>query len=241
MDPDVVLVGEIRDAETAEIAMRAASSGKRVLSTFHTRDVPSTVTALRDLHADNRSLAGNLAGVISQRLVRRVCTDCCKMEPPSDEERQLFDRAGRDVPAEVPHAVGCPHCRGTGYFERIGVFEVVADFPAVSQAIAAGATEDELRVLLRRAGAPALIDNALAKAANGLTTVAEVQSMTWANASPPREGGNSATFSAHLWPNTQRTLSKNRHGEWSSLPHLMTLDLYAIAWSRNWVCTRPTP
>jgi len=195
MDPDVVLVGEIRDAETADIAMRAASSGKRVLSTFHTRDVPSTVTALRDLHADNRSLAGNLAGVISQRLLRRVCRDCCRMEPLSEEERQSFVRAGREIPDELPRAVGCPHCRGTGYFERIGVFEVVAGFPAISQAIAAGATEDELRVLLREAGVYSLTDDALEKTAQGLTTVAEVESMTWANVAPLPEGGNSATLS----------------------------------------------
>jgi type II secretory ATPase GspE/PulE/Tfp pilus assembly ATPase PilB-like protein len=182
MDPDVVLVGEIRDAETAEIAMRAASSGKRVLSTLHTRDVPSTITALRDLRVDKRSLAGNLAGVVSQRLVRKVCPKCCRVEAPTDEEREFFSRAGHEAPAQVAHAVGCDHCRLTGYFERIGVFEVSTDFDLFRTAITAGATEDELRNLLREAQVPTLLDDALTKVASGVTTAAEVQSMSWVSA-----------------------------------------------------------
>lgn len=182
MDPDVVLVGEIRDAETAEIAMRAASSGKRVLSTLHTRDVPSTITALRDLRVDKRSLAGNLAGVVSQRLVRKVCSKCRRVETPTDEEREFFIRAGHDVPQRVSHAVGCEHCRQTGYFERIGVFEVSTDFELFRAAIAAEATEDELRGLLREGHVATLMDDALAKVADGVTTAVEVQAMSWVSA-----------------------------------------------------------
>jgi hypothetical protein len=192
MDPDVVLVGEIRDAETAEIAMRAASSGKRVLSTLHTRDVASTVTALRDLHVDNRSLAGNLAGIVSQRLLRCVCRECCRREAPTEEECELFQRAGRAIPETVPHATGCDHCRGTGYFERVGIFEVAAGLPAVSNAISEGAGEEELRRRLRRDHVPTLVDDALDKVSAGITTADEVQAMHWISVAPRHERPMSA-------------------------------------------------
>jgi len=187
MDPDVVLVGEIRDAETAEIAMRAASSGKRVLSTLHTRDVASTVTALRDLHIDNRSLAGNLAGIVSQRLVRCVCQKCCRREMPTAEECELFRTAGRAVPEVVTHAAGCDHCRDTGYFDRVGVFEVAAGLPSVNVAIGEGAGEEDLRQLLRQAHVPTLVDDAFDKICSGRTTADEIRSMHWVSVALPRE------------------------------------------------------
>lgn len=187
MDPDVVLVGEIRDAETAEIAMRAASSGKRVLSTLHTRDVASTVTALRDLQVDRRSLSGNLAGIISQRLVRRVCEECRRIEPPADEERDFLSRAGYEPGEHVAHAVGCERCGGTCYFERLGVFEVAAESPAVGAAIVEGGTEEELRKLLRQAQATTLVDDALEKVHAGVTSVAEIAAMTWISVKPGLE------------------------------------------------------
>ncbi len=180
MDPDVVLVGEIRDAETAEIAMRAASSGKLVLSTLHTRDVASTVTALRDLHIDNRSLAGNLAGIVSQRLVRCVCRECRRMEAPTEEERLIFKSSKREAPQAVSRAIGCDHCRQTGYFERVGVFEVASGMPSLRAAIGEGVGEAELRTCLRRSHVPTLIDDGLDKVANGMTTVAEVAATRWA-------------------------------------------------------------
>jgi type IV pilus assembly protein PilB len=179
MDPDVVFVGEIRDAEAADIAMRAASSGKYVFSTLHTRDVASTVTALRDLHIDSRSLAGNLAGIISQRLIRRLCKSCGKRESPTDDERRAFEAVGMDVPARICRAKGCAECRGTGYQGRVGVFEVVASGEAVNSAIARGAAEDELRQTIRAAGTPGLEADALMKAAEGTTSVEEAQSMSW--------------------------------------------------------------
>ena len=135
MDPDVVLVGEIRDRETAEVAMRAASSGKYVFSTLHTRDVASTITALRDLHIDNRSLAGNLTGIVSQRLVRRVCSHCRMQAALDDAERQLFVEHGLSVPNEVPTRASCPHCGSSGYRDRMGVFEVAVSTRPIREAI----------------------------------------------------------------------------------------------------------
>ena len=97
LDPDVVFVSEIRDVEAADTAMRAASSGKYVFTSLHTRDVASTITALRDLHIDNRSLGGNLTGIISQRLIRRLCRECCRTENPTAAEADSFSRHGIEI------------------------------------------------------------------------------------------------------------------------------------------------
>jgi hypothetical protein len=132
------------------------------------------VTALRDLHIDNRSLAGNLAGIVSQRLVRRVCRECCRMETPTEEERLAFNRSSREIPEAVPRAVGCDDCRQTGYFERVGVFEVASGISSLSAAILQGVSEADLRMCLRRCRVPTLVDDGLDKVAGGITTVSEV-------------------------------------------------------------------
>ena len=168
LDPDIVLVGEIRDAEAAETAMRAASSGKYVFSSLHTRDVASTVTALRDLHIDNRSLAGNIAGIVSQRLLKRLCTECCRSAAPSEAEAAVFVANGIVVPAEIRHPVGCPRCRGTGYYDRIGLFEVVTSDDEIVTAIEEGEAEDVLSKLIRLHGVCSLDKDALQKVADGV-------------------------------------------------------------------------
>jgi type II secretory ATPase GspE/PulE/Tfp pilus assembly ATPase PilB-like protein len=177
MDPDVVFVSEIRDAEAAEIAMRAGSSGRFIFSTLHTRDVASTVTALRDLHIDNRSLAANLAGIVSQRLVRRLCPECATRSPTAEAEAQAFSSEGLAPPAELGRAVGCPHCRGTGYRDRIGVFEAVSTAGPASEAVLSGAPEGEFRKALRSSGSPSLLGDGLRKVGEGITTLEEVQGM----------------------------------------------------------------
>jgi general secretion pathway protein E len=179
MDPDVVLVGEIRDAETAEIAMRAASSGKYVFTTLHTRDVASTITALRDLHIDNRSLAGNLTGIISQRLVRRLCPHCRRQTPIDSIQPQYFLDENVPPPTVLPTAGGCEKCRNLGYHERVGVFEVALPNRAIRESIERGAAEEELRDLLRTNGTRSLLSAALVKVSEGVTTLDEVRSMTW--------------------------------------------------------------
>lgn len=183
LDPDVVLLGEVRDPEAAEIAMRAASSGKYVFTTFHTRDVASMVTAFRDLGIDNRSLAGNLTGILSQRLVRRVCPECCRHEEPTEAERALFAANGVTPPASISRAVGCNHCRGAGYLDRIGVFEVVLPSPALVDKIVAGLPENELRSAIRAAGTPSLLTDVLTKVRDGITTLDELGRMTWLESS----------------------------------------------------------
>ncbi len=178
MDPDIVMIGEIRGRETAEVAMRAASSGKYVISTFHTRDVASTVTALRDLNVDSRSLAGNLRAIISQRLVRRLCRKCCRRRAIEPHERQVFEAHGLEPTDELSVPVGCEDCRGTGYYERIGVFEIDANNAAVAMAIEHGAAEDEIRDMLHSSGNISLLTDALNKVREGITSLEEARSMT---------------------------------------------------------------
>lgn len=180
MDPDVVFVSEIRDAEAAEIAMRAASSGRFVFATLHTRDAASTVTALRDLRVDNHSLGGNLTGLISQRLARRLCPRCARSSPIAPAEVREFQAEGIEPPERLNRPVGCDHCRGTGYFDRVGIFEAVAVDPDLSQAIADGASEKEVRLMIRAAGTPSLMSDALAKAAAGIISFEEVHGLKWA-------------------------------------------------------------
>ena len=179
MDPDIVLFGEIRDTETAEIAMRAASSGRQVFSSLHTRDVASTITALRDLGVDDRSTASNLKGIVCQRLVRCLCNKCANRSAPSDAEIQVFADNGVDVPGEVGRPVGCSECRKTGYHGRIGVFEVAAVSDELGNAIAGHASESELGTILRNGEIRSVVTDGLNKVADGVTSVQEVLSMVW--------------------------------------------------------------
>jgi type II secretory ATPase GspE/PulE/Tfp pilus assembly ATPase PilB-like protein len=187
LDPDIVFVSEIRDAEAAETAMRAASSGKYVFSTLHTRDVASTITALRDLHIDHRSLSGNLTGIVSQRLLRRLCRECCRRDTPLASEADLFANFNVVLPQEICRPVGCPRCRNTGYFDRTGIFEVVVPERKILDAIEAGVAEDELRSVIRSQGARSLESDALEKVSQGITSMEEfngLSSINWgANAS----------------------------------------------------------
>ncbi len=179
MDPDVVFVGEIRGEEAAQVAMQAAGCGKRAFSTMHMRDVSATVTAMRKLEVDSKTLADNLTGVITQRLVRLVCQNCSEPGPITKHEGELFSSQGMDAPSEVVRARGCDRCRGIGYKERIGVFEAVVVKGDVAEAIRQEKNEDELRQVIREAGTPGLLADGLKKVQDGLTTIQELQEMSW--------------------------------------------------------------
>ena len=181
MDPDVIMVGEIRDVETAEMTMRAASAGKMVFSTIHTRDAASTITAMHDLRTDIRSLGSNLVGIVSQRLVRRLCAKCRRRRPASPAAREFFGNHDVEPPEFLHEATGCEECRD-GYFDRVGVFEVAPTSPALVGELQSGAPEERIRDELRSAGVRSLLQDGLKKVAEGLTTLHEIEHMHWGTA-----------------------------------------------------------
>jgi type IV pilus assembly protein PilB len=174
-DPDVILLGEIRDGETAKIAMQAAQTGHLVLSTLHTDNAPSVVTRLMDLGAESYVVASALVGVVAQRLVRRLCVHCRRQyTPPADVLRSL-NIAEADA-AAIPFykSVGCDQCNHTGYRGRIGIYEVMRVTDKLRRLIAVKSTEDQLRDAAIAGGMITLGEDGLAKVKSGITTPEEL-------------------------------------------------------------------
>jgi general secretion pathway protein E len=142
-DPDVVMVGEIRDAETAQIAVQASLTGHLVFSTVHTNDAMGAITRLKDMGVEPYLLASTLRAVVAQRLVRRLCPSCKRPAVTGPQEQAMLDAIGA-AGATVYEGVGCQHCRGSGYVGRIGLYEFVAVDDDVRRLIHAGATEAEM-------------------------------------------------------------------------------------------------
>lgn len=172
-DPDVMMIGEMRDAETAEIAVQAAMTGHFVFSTLHTNDAISAVARLLDLGVPEYLIASTLEGVLAQRLVRRVCDGCRTEYHPSVELiAQLVTRpVGR---LALQHGVGCATCRGTGYRGRLGLFELVVVSDDLKDAITRRAGRAELRAIADGAGTASLRADGWRKVEAGLTTIDEV-------------------------------------------------------------------
>jgi general secretion pathway protein E len=171
-DPDVILVGEIRDRETVEIAMQAALTGHLVFATLHTTDGPRTVTRLLDMGVEPFLVSSSVLAVLAQRLVRRVCPDCARDEAPTAAEREAL---GVRTPAVLRHAGrGCPACRGTGHRGRVAIHELLPVDDTVRALVMARADAAAIRRHVVARGAPTLRDDGFAKAIAGTTTVAEV-------------------------------------------------------------------
>lgn len=178
--PNVVMVGEIRDRETAEIALQAALTGHLVCSSLHTNDAVGAVTRLGDLGAKPYLVAAGLRGVVAQRLVRRVCGSCRETYAPSAAEwRQLAGDADRPTGVMFARGPGCPDCQGTGYRGRIGVFEILEVNEALRALIHAGAGPAQLRQAATDAGLGSLRADGLRKVSAGLTTVEEIASIIY--------------------------------------------------------------
>lgn len=171
-DPDVIMVGEIRDHETAEVAVRASMTGHLMLSTLHTNTAVGSVTRLIDMGVERYLLAPMLTGLIAQRLVRRLCPHCRREDTATAADSELTGGA-IPVGGRVFRPVGCPQCRGEGYKGRLGVYEVIEVDPAMQQAVHDGAGEPELVRLARQRG-PGLLEDGAAKVTAGETTVQEV-------------------------------------------------------------------
>ncbi len=172
-DPDVILVGEIRDKETMEIAMKASLTGHLVLSTFHTNDAVSSISRLRYMGLEPYMIATTLNLIIAQRLVRRICDQC---REPIELSEKLLKRMNLD-PTEGTtfyHGKGCSACNGTGYHGRMPIFEFFVLNDMLRRMILEGATEAQLRDAARAAGYGGLLESGLARARKGLTTAEEV-------------------------------------------------------------------
>ncbi len=173
-DPDIVMVGEIRDLETLEIAIRASLTGHLVLSTLHTNDAVSTVTRMVNMGAEPYLIASTLVTCAAQRLVRTICPDCKEEYAPTPALRaRLEDLLQVKVPDKLLHGKGCPGCGGTGYYGRTAVFEFFNIDVAARDMITRRASEQELRGLQKTQGTGNLMENALRRALIGDTTVEE--------------------------------------------------------------------
>jgi type IV pilus assembly protein PilB len=174
-DPDVVLVGEVRDHETAKIAMQAAQTGHLVLSTLHTDDAPSTVTRLMDMGMEAYVIASALVGVVAQRLVRRLCVTCRRQyTPEADTLRALNISEGDAAQFVFYRAVGCEECNHTGYRGRIALYEVMRVTEKVRRLVAQRAGEDLVREAAVSGGMITLGEDGLAKVKSGVTTAEEL-------------------------------------------------------------------
>jgi type IV pilus assembly protein PilB len=172
-DPDILMVGEVRDNETAAIVMQAALTGHLVFSTLHTNDAPSAVTRLVNLGVEPYLVAATLRGVLAQRLVRKICSHCKAKHEPDERLAATIKAAGGD-PDNVWQGSGCSRCRNTGYAGRIGMFELLVPGAKLLEAIASGASLQILRAHLADDGFVTLREDGWEKVAAGLTTPDEV-------------------------------------------------------------------
>ncbi|XWN53291.1 Flp pilus assembly complex ATPase component TadA [Anoxybacillus flavithermus] len=172
-DPNIIMVGEIRDRETAEVAIRASLTGHLVLSTLHTNDALSTVARLIDMGVEPFLVATSLSGVVSQRLVRRVCRDCQEEHEPTKREIDIFARRGLKI-EKVIRGRGCPTCNMTGYKGRIALHELMVMSDDMRKVILNGEPLSKLREIAIKNKMIFLIDDGLLKVKQGLTTTEEV-------------------------------------------------------------------
>ncbi|MFD1030489.1 GspE/PulE family protein [Metaplanococcus flavidus] len=172
-DPDIVMVGEIRDKETADISIRASLTGHLVLSTIHTNDSIASVTRLMDMGIEPFLVTASLNAVVAQRLIRKVCRDCRKLEPATIREQEIFGRRGLTIDS-VARGKGCPQCNMTGYRGRMAIHEVLIVDEDIKNVINRNGTAAEIREIAVKNNTIFLIDDGLLKVKEGMTTTEEV-------------------------------------------------------------------
>ena len=179
-DPDVIMIGEIRDLETAQIAVQSALTGHMVLSTIHTNDAAATINRLLDMGVDDYLLTSTIIGIQAQRLVRRLCTHCKQSYHPVDEvvEQMHLKRFTRSPQVTLYHAKGCEHCGHTGYYGRQSIMEVLPMTDTLRSLIMRHATSSELRAAAIGEGMETMYENGLKQAVGGVTTIEEVLRVT---------------------------------------------------------------
>ena len=180
-DPDTILVGEIRDLETAEIAMQSGQTGHYVLSTIHTMDAIEVITRLRKLGISNYDIASTLGLAVSQRLIRRICPNCAKERDFTEEEKEIISRIGEKYNVEFNFegrktytVVGCEHCDHTGYYGRVAAFELLDMSEAIKELVINDASTIEIRRYATQHGYKPLVIDGLQKVLDGVTTLDEL-------------------------------------------------------------------
>ena len=179
-DPNVIMIGEIRDSETAQIAVRASITGHLVLSTLHTNNSLTTIERLLDMEVERYLLASALSGIVSQKLARKLCDKCKKLRNTTPYEREMFHKYLNLDVTQVYEHVGCPECSG-GYRGRIALQEVLLISPEIRDAINARVPKSELRELVYTSDVITLLQDGLYKIIAGLTTIEEVIKLTEAD------------------------------------------------------------
>ncbi len=179
-DPDIIMIGELRDLETAENAIQAALTGHLVLSTLHTNDAPSSITRLLDLGIPSFLIKATLAGILAQRLVKKICPNCKETyRMDSNELAALGLNTGKSGSLELHRGKGCLKCRGTGYLGRTGIHEVLPITESIQYVIDSESDIGKIRQVARKEGMVTLRENAIKKLLDGTTTYQEVLRVTW--------------------------------------------------------------
>lgn len=176
-DPDIVMIGEIRDTETAEVATRASLTGHLVLSTLHTNSAIEALSRLRDMGIEPFLISSSIVGIVAQRLVRRVCRDCGREIPANEREKEIFASRGLAIET-LFRGEGCGSCNNTGYRGRIAIHEVLTINEEIRQLILRKSSTADIRNLARQGGMKFLVDDGLLKVKEGLTTTEEVLRVT---------------------------------------------------------------
>ncbi len=179
-DPDIIMVGEMRDVETIELAIRAALTGHLVFSTIHTNDAASCFTRMLDMGIDSYLVSSTVRAVLAQRLIRLLCPRCKKPYPPSQEMLNSINIRGMDKPPDFFKPVGCVHCRNSGYFGRAGVYELLIPNEEISTLINKGATASIIQDAAVKSGMITLREAALYYVLSGKTSIDEIYRVTLA-------------------------------------------------------------
>jgi len=180
-DPDVILVGEMRDQETAEIAHQASITGHLVFSTLHTTDAVSTLTRLKNIGIQPYLIASSLNGVVAQRLVRKICHSCKESYIPTDEELlKVGIRVKKGERPKLYKGNGCKECSKTGYHGRVGIFEVLIVNSKIKEMIASDESEETIRKAAIASGMLSMYDDGITKVKEGITTPEELQRVIFA-------------------------------------------------------------
>ncbi|HEX2240194.1 MAG TPA: ATPase, T2SS/T4P/T4SS family [Actinomycetota bacterium] len=233
-DPDVIMVGEIRDLETAQIVMQASLTGHLVLSSLHTNDAPSAVTRLVDIGVEPFLIASALSLVVAQRLVRVVCTHCAEVTEPPDRTMMLLELTAADLAdAKLVKGAGCDRCNYTGYRGRTGIYEILPITGPIRQQIGAQVSETAIAQMARNAGVKGLREMGLRKAVAGITTLDEVLRVTFTEREElPRcpNCRHQVNYSFVICPYCQAELLSNMcpschrevHADWQACPYCRT-------------------